>query len=50
MHQLRERVKIRRTARVVRLDAWREEQHDDLVLAVAIAFWQAARHLEVWVM
>ena len=25
-------------------------QHDDLVLAVAIAIWQAERQLEFWVM
>jgi hypothetical protein len=31
--------------------AWREGQHnDDLVLAVAIAVWQAERQLEFWVM
>ena len=30
--------------------AWREGQHDDLVLAVAIAIWQAERQLEFWVM
>ena len=30
--------------------AWREGQHDDLVLAVAIAVWQAERALEVWVL
>jgi hypothetical protein len=29
--------------------AWREGQHDDLVLAVAIAVWQAERRLEAWV-
>ena len=30
--------------------AWREGQHDDLVLAVAIAVWQADRGLEAWVL
>jgi hypothetical protein len=30
--------------------AWREGQHDDLVLAVAIAVWQAERALEAWVL
>jgi hypothetical protein len=29
--------------------AWREGLHDDLVLAVAIAVWQAERRLEAWV-
>jgi hypothetical protein len=30
--------------------AWREGQHDDLVLAVAIAVWQAERRMEAWVL
>jgi hypothetical protein len=30
--------------------AWREGQHDDLVLAVAIAVWQAEHLLEAWVL
>ena len=30
--------------------AWRQGAHDDLVLAVAIAIWQAERALEVWVL
>ena len=30
--------------------AWREGAHDDLVLAVAIAVWQAERRLEAWVL
>ena len=30
--------------------AWREGQHDDLVLAVAIAVWQAEHFLEAWVL
>jgi hypothetical protein len=29
---------------------WREGQHDDLVLAVAIAVWQSERRLEAWVL
>jgi hypothetical protein len=29
--------------------AWREGLHDDLVLAVAIAVWQAERRLEAWI-
>jgi hypothetical protein len=29
---------------------WREGLHDDLVLAVAIAVWQAERRLEAWVL
>jgi hypothetical protein len=29
--------------------AWREGLHDVLVLAVAIAIWQAERRLEAWV-
>src|ERR1700704_4179287 len=30
--------------------AWREGQHDDLVLAVAIGIWQAEHLLEAWVL
>jgi dipeptidyl aminopeptidase/acylaminoacyl peptidase len=30
--------------------AWREGQHDDLILAVANGVWQAERRLEVWVL
>jgi hypothetical protein len=30
--------------------AWREGQHDDLGLAVAIAVWQAEHFLEAWVL
>jgi hypothetical protein len=30
--------------------AWREGQYDDLVLAVAIAIWQAEHFLEAWVL
>jgi hypothetical protein len=30
--------------------AWREGQHDDLVLAVAIAIWQAEHLLELWLL